>query len=163
MHHPTFRGRERALLVAILSLTALSAGGAQAAPGSSSQAAAATNFQAPAVPAIALVAPDLAPAAALPVAGSATGASTSGASGVAATAPARPRAAGLTTRDQRANSELPLPAPRQENSGTRTNTALMIVGAAAIVLGAAVGDEAGTVLIIGGAGVGLYGLYRLLN
>jgi hypothetical protein len=74
------------------------------------------------------------------------------------------RAAGLTRASNvAARSETPVPAPRQENGHTRTNTALMIVGAAAIVLGAAVGDEAGTVLIIGGAGVGLFGLYRLLN
>ncbi|MEO7521988.1 MAG: hypothetical protein ABIW79_09245 [Gemmatimonas sp.] len=78
--------------------------------------------------------------------------------------PLSARAAGLTTRStERRNGELPLPAPRQDNGSSRTNTALLIVGAAAIVLGAAVGDEAGTVLIIGGAGIGLYGLYRLLN
>ena len=74
------------------------------------------------------------------------------------------RAAGLTRgANVDARGETPAPAPRQENGSTRTNTAMMIVGAAAIVLGAAVGDEAGTVLIIGGAGIGLFGLYRFLN
>lgn len=156
MHHPTFRGRERALLVAILSLTALSAGGAQAAP----QVAPAVSLQAPPLVSAPVVAPELSMPAAPSVAPNSNNAS--GAAPAAATAPVKPRAAGLTTRE-RAKGELPVPTPRQENSGTRTNTALMIVGAAAIVLGAAVGDEAGTVLIIGGAGVGLYGLYRLLN
>lgn len=73
-----------------------------------------------------------------------------------------PRAAGLTYRTNRNGTNVPAPAP-QENGRSRTNTALMIVGAAAVVLGVAVDDEAGTVLIISGAGLGLYGLYRLLN
>lgn len=70
------------------------------------------------------------------------------------------RAVGLTRRVSQDSSA---PAPMMRRESTRTNTALMIVGAAAVILGAAVGDEAGTVLIIGGAGVGLYGLYRFLN
>lgn len=40
---------------------------------------------------------------------------------------------------------------------------LMIVGGAAIVIGAIAGDDAGTILIIGGAGFGLYGLYMYLT
>jgi hypothetical protein len=72
------------------------------------------------------------------------------------------RASGLT-RVSNEDAKRDLPLPRQENGHTRTNTAMMIVGAAAVVLGAAVGDEAGTVLIIGGAGIGLFGLYRMLN
>jgi hypothetical protein len=39
----------------------------------------------------------------------------------------------------------------------------MIVGGAAIITGALIGDDAGTVIIIGGAGVGLYGLYLFLR
>ena len=70
------------------------------------------------------------------------------------------RAAGLT---RRVSQDSTAPAPMMRRESTRTNTALMIVGAAAVILGAAVGDDAGTVLIIGGAGVGLYGLYRFLN
>jgi hypothetical protein len=45
----------------------------------------------------------------------------------------------------------------------RTSEILMIVGGAAIVTGALVGDDAGTVIIIGGAAVGLYGLYLFLQ
>ncbi len=55
------------------------------------------------------------------------------------------------------------PLRKQERGNRRTNTTLILVGAAAIIIGAAVGDDAGTILIVGGAGVGLYGLYRLLN
>ena len=45
----------------------------------------------------------------------------------------------------------------------RTSEILMIVGGAAIITGAIIGDDAGTVIIIGGAGVGLYGLYLFLQ
>jgi hypothetical protein len=72
------------------------------------------------------------------------------------------RATGLT-RLSNEDAKRDAPLPRQENGHTRANTAMIIVGAAAVVLGAAVGDQAGTVLIIGGAGIGLFGLYRLLN
>ena len=40
---------------------------------------------------------------------------------------------------------------------------LMIVGGAAFVAGALIGDDAGTVLMVAGAGVGLYGLYLYLR
>jgi len=40
---------------------------------------------------------------------------------------------------------------------------LMIVGGAAVLVGAIAGDDAGTILIIGGAGFGLYGLYMYLT
>jgi hypothetical protein len=39
----------------------------------------------------------------------------------------------------------------------------MIVGGAALLTGLIIGDEVGTVLAVGGAGVGLYGLYRYLQ
>ena len=40
---------------------------------------------------------------------------------------------------------------------------LMIVGGAAFVAGAIIGDDAGTVMMVAGAGVGLYGLYLYLR
>jgi hypothetical protein len=45
----------------------------------------------------------------------------------------------------------------------RTSEILMIVGGAGIITGAIIGGDAGTVIIIGGAGVGLYGLYLFLQ
>jgi hypothetical protein len=45
----------------------------------------------------------------------------------------------------------------------RTSEILMIVGGAGIITGALIGGDAGTVIIIGGAGVGLYGLYLFLQ
>lgn len=41
--------------------------------------------------------------------------------------------------------------------------ALMIVGGAAIVLGAVIGGDAGTLFMIGGAVTGLFGLYQYLQ
>jgi hypothetical protein len=157
MHHSTFPGRARALLVAGLLMAAATAGDAQSAS--------------PAVPSVAaehpLAVTVAVPASELP--SSPTTAPT-GARPSADEAPAsrsvllNTRPAALTSRGaQRLDASSPAPVLKQERSATRTNTALMIVGAAAIVLGAAVGDEAGTVLIISGAGIGLYGLYRLLN
>ncbi len=40
---------------------------------------------------------------------------------------------------------------------------LMIVGGAAFIAGAIIGDDAGTVMMVAGAGVGLYGLYLYLH
>jgi hypothetical protein len=43
--------------------------------------------------------------------------------------------------------------------GAREGKALTIVGAAAVVIGLVVGDDTGTLITIGGAGLGLFGLY----
>jgi hypothetical protein len=41
--------------------------------------------------------------------------------------------------------------------------ALMIVGGAAILIGAIIGNDAGAFFMVGGAVVGLYGLYKYLQ
>lgn len=41
--------------------------------------------------------------------------------------------------------------------------ALMIVGGAALIVGAVIGDDPGTIIMVGGAIVGLYGLYQYLQ
>lgn len=53
------------------------------------------------------------------------------------------------------------PAPRADTN--RGNKALMLVGLAAMVTGAVVGDDEGTILLLSGAGLGLFGLYRMMN
>lgn len=53
------------------------------------------------------------------------------------------------------------PAPRRAD--TTQNRSLMIVGGVALVVGALIGDKAGTIIMVGGAGVGLYGLYKFLQ
>jgi hypothetical protein len=51
----------------------------------------------------------------------------------------------------------------QNRSSNRNSVALMIVGGAALVVGAVIGDDAGTLVMLGGAAVGLYGLYLFLT
>jgi hypothetical protein len=43
------------------------------------------------------------------------------------------------------------------------DVALMVVGVGAMIAGALIGDTAGTIIIIGGAGMALYGLYNYLE
>ncbi len=84
-----------------------------------------------------------------------------------AMAPVAPRAAGPTARDARAGVQVaapevtPSPAPRPAD--TSHNRAMMWVGGAALIVGAVVGGTPGTVIMVGGALVGLYGLYKFLE
>ena len=55
------------------------------------------------------------------------------------------------------------PAPRLPRADSGPNRALIIVGAVGIAVGAVVGDDAGTIIMLGSAGLGLLGLYRLLR
>lgn len=48
----------------------------------------------------------------------------------------------------------------QQEPGVGRNMALMIVGGAAVITGLLIGDDLGAVLAVGGAVVGLYGLYQ---
>jgi len=43
------------------------------------------------------------------------------------------------------------------------DVALMVVGVGAMIVGALVGETAGTIIIIGGAGMALFGLYHYLE
>jgi len=47
--------------------------------------------------------------------------------------------------------------------GAGQNIALMVVGGAALIIGAVIGDTAGVLLAIGGAIVFLYGLYNFVQ
>jgi hypothetical protein len=44
-----------------------------------------------------------------------------------------------------------------------TSQTLMIVGGATLLAGAIIGGDAGTIMMVGGAGIGLYGLYLFLR
>ena len=59
----------------------------------------------------------------------------------------------------------PIGAPPviQNRGSNRNSVALMAVGGAALVIGAVIGDDAGTLVMLGGAVVGLYGLYLFLT
>lgn len=51
----------------------------------------------------------------------------------------------------------------QSRAGLGQARALMIVGLATFIAGAVIGGDAGTIIMIGGAGIGLYGLYQYLQ
>ena len=50
-----------------------------------------------------------------------------------------------------------------QSRGLSRPEVLMIVGGAAFLAGAIIGDDAGTLIMIGGAGIGLWGLYLYLQ
>jgi hypothetical protein len=52
----------------------------------------------------------------------------------------------------------PLPADHESES-----VPMMIVGGAALVAGAVIGGTSGTIIMVGGAGIGLLGLWRYLQ
>ena len=58
-------------------------------------------------------------------------------------------------------------SPRLDVAGQRRpfgrSQTLMIIGGATFLAGAIIGDDAGTVMMVAGAGVGLYGLYLYLQ
>ena len=54
------------------------------------------------------------------------------------------------------------PAVFQDKKPKRS-VVFMIVGGAALIVGAVIGDDAGTIVMVGGAAMGLYGLYRFLT
>ena len=51
----------------------------------------------------------------------------------------------------------------QNRKSNKNAVAMMIVGGAALVVGAVIGNDAGTIVMLGGAGIGLYGLYLFLT
>lgn len=57
----------------------------------------------------------------------------------------------------------PAPTPRSPRGNSSDNRALMIVGGVGLLVGAVIGGDAGTLVMLGSAGVGLWGLYRYLN
>lgn len=60
----------------------------------------------------------------------------------------------------------PAANPRAALSSRRAFTrgqTLMIIGGAALLTGAIIGNDAGTIVMLGGAGIGLYGLYLYLQ
>ncbi len=55
------------------------------------------------------------------------------------------------------------PPVLQNKKSNRNAVAMMVVGGAALVIGAVIGNDAGTIVMLGGAGIGLYGLYLFLT
>jgi hypothetical protein len=142
-HHPEETQvparRPRSLSLALALVLAAAPLGAQTAdPGSALAAPAATATEA-ALPATTAEVPGAPMAAAAPA---------------ALTAPTRATA-------ELGQEQAALQARAQRNFSQ--SQVLMIVGGAALISGLIIGDGLGDVLAIGGAGVGLYGLYRFLQ
>jgi acyl-coenzyme A synthetase/AMP-(fatty) acid ligase len=55
------------------------------------------------------------------------------------------------------------PPVLQNKSSNKNAIALMAVGGAALIIGAVISDDAGTIVMLGGAVIGLYGLYLFLT
>ena len=70
-------------------------------------------------------------------------------------------AIGFQQREQQASGQR-MVVLAQARRGTNS-TALMIVGGAAFVAGALIDGDAGTLIMVGGAAIGLYGLYLYLQ
>jgi hypothetical protein len=65
-------------------------------------------------------------------------------------------------RDISASAPAPALLPSLAQSDSRS-PAMMIVGGAALIVGAVVGGKAGTVIMVGGGVLGLVGLWKYLN
>jgi phosphate/sulfate permease len=61
------------------------------------------------------------------------------------------------------SQELSVSSAAQRRAGLGQPVALMVVGGAALLAGLIIGGDAGTVIAVGGALVGLYGLYEYLQ
>jgi hypothetical protein len=78
--------------------------------------------------------------------------------------PAGPTAdAARVAVSQPTSHELKVSSAAQRRRGLGQPIALMVVGGAALLTGLIIGDDAGTVIAVGGALVGLYGLYEYLQ
>lgn len=55
------------------------------------------------------------------------------------------------------------PAAYDAHVGAGRNVALMVVGGAALIIGAVIGGAAGILIAVAGAAVGLYGLYYFIQ
>lgn len=57
----------------------------------------------------------------------------------------------------------PLPGPVPAGGGLSKSEALMVVGGAALIVGAVIGGDEGQIIMVGGAVIGLIGLWRWLQ
>lgn len=76
---------------------------------------------------------------------------------------AGPSLSALPTAAHHAEATGPLRMMPAQRANMGQAKALMIVGAAAFVAGAIIGDTPGTIIMVGGAAVGLIGLYEYLQ
>lgn len=64
---------------------------------------------------------------------------------------------------KQASSASKAPVAYDAHVGAGRNVALMVVGGAALIIGAVIGGAAGILIAVAGAAVGLYGLYYFIQ
>jgi hypothetical protein len=74
-----------------------------------------------------------------------------------------PLAANATVGIHQLAPDAPVPYTPPERDHVGRNVAMMIVGGAALVIGAVIGDTPGTIFMVGGGVIGLVGLFRYLQ
>lgn len=62
----------------------------------------------------------------------------------------------------RSDGTRPLPLPFNDGR-TGRNPAMMIVGGAGLILGSIIGGDTGTIIMMGGGALGLYGMWQFLK
>lgn len=62
-----------------------------------------------------------------------------------------------------ADAAAPTQRRSSRRSGLNSDVVLMVVGGAAMLAGAAIGGDAGTIFMVSGAVIGLWGLYNFLQ
>lgn len=72
-------------------------------------------------------------------------------------------AVGFRTADTKVNASTKMTAAPVVRRHAGQDVALMAVGVGAMIVGAIVGDTAGTIIVIGGAAMALFGLYHYLE
>jgi hypothetical protein len=80
-----------------------------------------------------------------------------------AMAPAGPTVAAARAAVHRVSNDATRQVPTLRVQRVTRSETLMIVGGAIFLAGAIIGDDAGTIIMIGGAAVGIYGLYLYLQ
>lgn len=77
---------------------------------------------------------------------------------------AGPSVAASVVGIRRTEATTKAPAPAAEaRLGAGKNVALMVVGGAALIIGAVIGGTAGVLIAVAGAAIGLYGLYNFVQ
>lgn len=82
---------------------------------------------------------------------------------VQAAAPSQPVSVMTPVGMQREHATTQQPSMVASGTTAGQSEALMAVGAGAIVLGAIIGGQAGTIFMVGGGVVGLYGLWKYMQ
>jgi hypothetical protein len=72
-------------------------------------------------------------------------------------------AVGFRVSEVKVDASTKVTAAQVRRGAAGQDVALMVVGVGAMIVGALVGDTAGTIILIGGAAMALYGLYHYLE